>query len=440
MSRMELISGAHVVTGGTVVSDGWVLVEDGVISDLGAADRRPPAAATRTSAAGTYVLPGFVDIHVHGGGGGCFASDRPSAERAARFHALNGTTSLLAGISTSSPSFLMEQVRQLGRWGEEIDAGCRLLGVHLEGPFISRIRKGAQDPLQIRPPDPQELSALLQAVPGWIRLITAAPELPGFYEIARMAQNAGVVVAAGHTDADGAQWREAVQAGVKNITHTFNGMRPILHRSPGVMEAIEDTDVFCELICDGVHVHPTFVRMLRSLVGRDRLVLITDAATWAGAPDGQYESNSRSVDVRGGAVFLRGTDTLDGSTLTMAEAARRYVEFTGADVIELAAVTATNAARVLGEDHRIGRVQVGHQADLVLLDGQMNCVGVMRGGQWPVHWVSQASRFPQRRFINRGICRSPDALVVTAAAARTRLLHWVAKRIIPDGQFIGGRR
>ncbi|HXW81986.1 MAG TPA: amidohydrolase family protein, partial [Acidimicrobiales bacterium] len=244
MSRSELISDAHVVTAGTVVRNGWVLVEDGVISDLGSSDRRPATAATRTSAAGSYLLPGFIDIHVHGGGGGSFASDQLSAQRAARYHASNGTTSLLAGINTASPSLLLEHVRQLGMWGEEIDGGCRLLGAHLEGPFISTIRRGAQDPLAIRPPDPEELSALLQAAPGRIRLMTAAPELPRFYEIARMAQNAGVVVAVGHTDADGAQLCEAIHGGARSITHTFNGMRPVLHRSPGVMEAIVGTDVF----------------------------------------------------------------------------------------------------------------------------------------------------------------------------------------------------
>ncbi len=382
MSRSELISAAHMVTDDGLVPDGWALVEDGVISDVGTSDRRPSAGTIHASASGTYMLPGFIDIHVHGGGGGSFASDLVSAERAARFHASNGTTSLLAGISTCPPPVLFEQVSRLGKWGEDLDAGCRLLGIHLEGPYISSIRRGAQDPLLIRPPDPEELSALLHAAPGRIRLMTAAPELPGFYEIARMAQNAGVVVAAGHTDADGAQLREAVEAGARNLTHTFNGMRPVLHRSPGAMEAIVDTNVFCELICDGVHVHPTFVRMLRSLVGQDRLVLITDAATWAGAPDGEYQSNSRPVEVRDGAVFLGGSETLDGSTLTMAEAARRYVRYTGADVVELAAVTATNAARVLGEDYRIGRIKAGYQADLVFLDREINCVGVMRAGRW----------------------------------------------------------
>ena len=144
---------------------------------------------------------------------------------------------------------------------------------------------------------------------------------------------------AGHSDADGSQFLSAIAAGARTLTHTFNGMRPVLHRSPGAMEAIVDTSVFCELICDGVHVHPTFVRMLRRLVGQDRLVLITDAAKWAGAPDGEYQSGTRLVDVREGGVFLRGTDTLAGSRLTMAEAAHRYVKYTGAGFVELAAVT-----------------------------------------------------------------------------------------------------
>ena len=382
MSRSELITDADVVMGETLVPGGSILIENGVISDVGSNDRRPPAADIRTSAQGTSVLPGFVDIHVHGGGGGTFGPDAASTARALRFHLDGGTTSLLAGISTCAPDALLESVKQLSEYPDEPRLGSRLLGLHLEGPFISTVRKGAHDPRLIRPPDPLELTTLLDAAPGRIRLLTTAPELPGFYEIARVAQNAGVVVGAGHTDADGPQFRAAIAAGAKTLTHTFNGMRPVLHRSPGPMEAIVDTAVFCELICDGVHVHPTFVRMLRCLVGQHRLVLITDAARWAGAPNGEYEWNTRLVDVRDGAVFLRGTDTLSGSTLTMAEAARRYAIFTGADLVELAAVTATNAARVLGEDHRIGKIEPARQADLVFLDGQVNCVGVMSAGQW----------------------------------------------------------
>ena len=382
MSRSELIRDAQIVTGGALVPDGWVLVEDGVIGEVGVKERRPPPADVKTSAGGAFLLPGFIDIHVHGGGGGGFGPDVASVRQALEFHLRGGTTSILAGISTCPPGTLLESVKQLATVAAEPGTTSRLLGVHLEGPFISIARKGAHDPDLIRPPDREELATLLEAAPGRIRLMTAAPELPGFEDIARVAQNAGVVLGAGHTDADGPQLRAAIQGGARTLTHTFNAMRPVLHRSPGPMEAIVDTNVFCELICDGVHVHPTFVRMLRKLVGQSRLVLVTDAGRWAGAPDGEYRSGARHVDVRDGAVFLRGTDTLSGSTLTMMEAARRYVRFTGAGFVELAAVTATNAARVLGEDQRLGRIEPGQKADLVFLDGQVNCLGVMGDGEW----------------------------------------------------------
>jgi N-acetylglucosamine-6-phosphate deacetylase len=382
MSHSELVTDAQVVTGGALVPEGWVLIEDGLIGAVGASDRRPPPADVKTSAGRAFVLPGFIDIHVHGGGGGSFGPDAGSVRRALEFHLLGGTTSLLAGLSTCPPGALLQSVQQLATTPDEPGTASRLLGVHLEGPFISPARRGAHDPQLIRPPDPGELATLLEAAPGRIRLMTAAPELPGFGDLARVARAAGVVLAAGHTDADGPQLLSAIEAGARTLTHTFNAMRPVLHRAPGPMEAIVDTGVFCELICDGVHVHPTFVRMLRSLVGQDRLVLVTDASRWAGEPDRDYASDTRSVEVRDGAVFLRGTNTLAGSTLTMGEAARRYVRFTGADFVELAAVTATNAARALGEDHRIGRIEPGQKADLVLLDSQVNCLGVMSEGRW----------------------------------------------------------
>ena len=382
MAHTEVLTDAEIVTSGRLVSDSWVLVEDGVIAAVGQSEQRPPAAGATTSLRGALVLPGFVDIHVHGGGGGSFGSDRASTLRAARFHASNGTTSLLATLSTCPAGALVEHVAQLGSFSEEPELGCRLLGVHLEGPFISMVRRGAHNPQLIRPPDKAELGGLLAKAPGRIRLMTMAPEVPGFRDVARMAEEAGVAIALGHTDADGPQLRAAIGAGARTMTHTFNGMRPVLHRSPGPMEAIVDTGVSCELICDGVHVHPTFVRMLRALVGQDRLVLVTDAARWAGAPDGTYEAGDRSVDVRDGAAFLHGTETLAGSTVTMAEVTRRYARFTGAGPVELAAVSSANAARALGEDHRIGRVQPGHQADLVVLGAGMECLGVMTAGRW----------------------------------------------------------
>lgn len=378
----ELLADADVVVDGSVLPRGWVLVQDGVIMEVGSRDDRPPRAGVRTSLAGAALLPGFVDPHVHGGGGSSFGGDLTETGRAARFHLLAGTTSLLASLSTCTAPQLLDHVRRLGRADEQFDGGGRLVGLHLEGPFISPVRRGAHDPAIIRPPDTSELAELATAAPGRIRLLTAAPERPGFADLAAAAAAAGIVVSAGHTDADGPGLLGAIEAGVASLTHTFNGMRPVTHRSPGPLAAIVDSGVSCELICDGIHVHPAFVRMLRQLAGGQRVILITDAVSWAGLPDGDYQSADRTVEVRGGRVRLAGTSTLAGSTLTMAQAVRNYARFTGAGLAELAAVASTNAARLLGEDHRIGRIRPGHLADLVVLDGDLNCAGVMAAGRW----------------------------------------------------------
>ena len=378
----EVIADADVVVEDEVLQDAWVLVEDGCITDVGGADRPPPRAACRTSVKGAAVLPGFVDIHVHGGGGHSFGGDTASTEAVARFHALAGTTCMLAGLATSPGPGLLDEVKRLRPCYEEVASGARILGVHLEGPFISKIRKGAHDPKLIRRPDPAELAAVHEASGGRVRLVTAAPELDGFADLASAAAAAGIRVSAGHTDAQGPDYLRAIEAGTRSLTHTFNGMRPVTHRDPGVLEPIVDTDVFCELICDGVHVHPTLVRLLRLLVGRDRLILITDAVAWAGLPDGEYRSGIRHVEVRDRGVRLFGSDTLAGSTLTMGEAVARYARYTGAGLVELAQVASTNAACLLGEDHRIGRIRPGHSADLVVVDSARAPVGVMCGGRW----------------------------------------------------------
>jgi N-acetylglucosamine-6-phosphate deacetylase len=381
-SRAELIEDATIVTGQTVLPGGWMVVTGGRIAEVGAASARRPAADQTTSLRGAAVLPGFVDVHVHGGGGMSFGPDPEASLRAARFHLASGTTSLLAGIASRPLDQLRECVASVGSLPAELDGGGRVLGIHLEGPFISPRRKGAHDPAVLRPPDPAELRDLLSAAPGRTRLLAAAPELPGFAAMAREAAAAGVVISAGHTDASGDELVGSVADGVQSITHTFNGMRPSGHRDPGPLQAVTDTEIYCEIICDGIHVHPTFVRMLRRLAGARRVVLITDAVAWAGLPDGEHQSADRRVEVRHGRVVLAGTDTLAGSTLTMSGAVRRYWEMTGASLTELAAASSGNAARLLGEEGHIARLAAGYPADLVVLDPARRCAGVMAAGRW----------------------------------------------------------
>jgi N-acetylglucosamine-6-phosphate deacetylase len=382
MAGVELLVDAVAIIDDEVVPDAWVAIADGRIQAVGAGRNQPPEADVRTSLHGATVLPGFIDLHVHGGGGSAFGADEGANQRAAGFHLLNGTTALLPTLATATMPALLSGAGTLGLGPEVRPGQARLLGLHLEGPFISPDRRGAHDPKLIRPPDAADLALLCAAGHDRVRLLTAAPERTGFAGLAQAAAEAGVLVAAGHTDATGRQLRAAIAGGVGSLTHTFNAMRPIAQRDPGVIEAIADTGVFCELICDGIHVHPALIRTLRTLAGRDRVVLVTDASAWAGSPDGDYQTPSRQVEIRAGAVRLAGTDVLAGSALTMLAAAQNYVRFTGAGLAELAAVTSGNAARLLGEHDRLGRIRPGYAADLVVLDDSLDCLGVMSAGAW----------------------------------------------------------
>jgi N-acetylglucosamine-6-phosphate deacetylase len=379
---VELLVDAITVVDDELVRDAWIAIADGHIQSIGVGRDQPPAADRSTSLRGATVLPGFIDVHVHGGAGEAFGSDADANERAAGFHLANGTTALLPTLATTTMPQLLQAAGTLGRGDETEPNRPRLLGLHLEGPFISPERKGAHDPALIRPPAGADLTLICEQAHGRVRLVTAAPERAGFADLARTAADTGVRLSAGHTDATGAQLRAAFEAGVESLTHTFNAMRPITARDPGVIAAIVDTTLFCELICDGIHVDPAMVRLLRAAAGRDRVVLVTDASAWAGRPDGDYRTPQRAVEVRSGAVRLAGTDTLAGSTLTMLAAARNYRAFTGADWPELAAVTSGNAARLLGEQHRLGRIRPGYAADLVVLDDRLDCLGVMSAGAW----------------------------------------------------------
>jgi N-acetylglucosamine-6-phosphate deacetylase len=378
--RLQLFRNGNVIASDTTDS-GWLLLEDGIIADLGASGTEPNGIEHTVDLMGSHVLPGFVDIHVHGGGGRSFGADADANAAVSTFHATGGTTSLLAGITTAPTSVMLDGARALGD-PREVDGGAEIIGLHLEGPFISVLRKGAHNAAQIRPPDSAELASINAAARGKVRLVTAAPEEPGFEDLLRQATLSNVRIGAGHTDATGEQFLTAIAAGVRSLTHTFNGMRPFDHRSPAVLQAVVDSDVMCEIICDGLHVHPTLIRMVRRLVGPKRVVLITDAVAWAGLGDGEYSSGERHVEVVGGRVVLAGTNTLAGSTLTMIEAVRRYMQFTGAGLREAAMVASTNPARLLGEDNRIGEIRVGLQGDLVVLDQQLSCVGVVKRGDW----------------------------------------------------------
>lgn len=374
----HLIHSARLVDGGAVVDDGWVRFADGVVAAVGSgpAWRSEPETAT-SDAAGAWLTAGFVDIHVHGGGGASFDDGGEAIARGLDLHQRHGTTRAVVSLVTAPVAVLAERVRGVAGL---MASDPRVLGSHLEGPFLDVGHKGAHEPSLLRPATPADVDALLDAADGTLRQITIAPELPGGMDAVRAFAEAGVAVAVGHTGADYAQALAAFDAGARILTHAFNAMPGLHHRAPGpVAAAVRTPGVTLEVVGDGVHVHPEVVRMLfASAPGR--MALVTDAMAAAGSEDGDYLLGSLAVEVRDGVARLAGGGSIAGSTLTLDDALRRTVREAGVPVEEaVRAVTETPAATI-GRGHDLGRLLPGYAADAVLLEDDFAVRAVWRDG------------------------------------------------------------
>ncbi|MFV0496311.1 N-acetylglucosamine-6-phosphate deacetylase [Mycobacterium sp.] len=370
---MTLIHAGTVVAEGAVFEPGWVRTEGPLIVSCGTGD---PPAPPDVRLPDSTVVPGFVDMHVHGGGGASF-SDPGGAHQATDFHRRHGTTTMLASLVTAAPGELARAVAELARAAR---AGV-IAGIHLEGPWLSEARCGAHDRTRLRPPDPAEVDALLDAADGAISMVTLAPELPGADTAISRFVDAGVVVAVGHTDATYEQTRHAIELGATVGTHLFNAMPPLSHRAPGpVLALLGDPRVTVELIADGVHVHPEMVRAVAGAVGPERVAVITDATAASGCGDGEFRLGSVPVTVTAGVARVRGTDTIAGSTATMDQLFTAMAHGCGLNAAVRA--TSTTPARALGL-HGVGAIRAGLAADLVVLDRDLRVAAVMSGGRWP---------------------------------------------------------
>jgi N-acetylglucosamine-6-phosphate deacetylase len=368
------LTGARVVTPEGVVDDGWIGIGGGLITGIGAG--RAPDAGERLD--GGWLVPGFVDLHMHGGGGHDVADSADEMRAAVAFHRAAGTTRTLVSLVTAPVERLVEQ---LG-WAADLTEQGLVAGAHLEGPFLAAARCGAQNRAHLLEPDPEVLTRLLKAGRGALRSVTLAPELPGALDLVRDLVGSGVVAAVGHTDATYDEARAAFGAGATLATHLFNAMGPIRQRAPGTAIAALDAgnDVVVEVINDGVHLHDALTRLVaRSAAGRTALV--TDAISATGMADGAYRLGGLDVEVRAGQARLAGTGTLAGSTLTMAEAFRRAVQVVGLPIGSAVDAASTTPARLLGLDDR-GALLPGLAADLVWLDDDLHVRGVMVGGRW----------------------------------------------------------
>ena len=352
--------------------DAWVRVEGDAIVEIGTGT--PPGEAIRADT----LMPGFVDLHCHGGGGASFTSaDADEIAAAAATHRAHGTTTMHASLVSAEYDDLIRQVRALIPF---VDDGT-LRGIHLEGPWISRAHCGAHDPAALRSPEPDEVARILDVGEGRIRMVTLAPELPGALDSIRIIVDRGALAAIGHTAADGDTARAAVDAGATVATHLFNAMPPLLHRDAGpVGVLLADPRVTCEVIGDGVHLEPEVVALALS-ASEGRGALVTDAMSAAGAGDGDYRIGSLDVVVRDGVARLRDGGSLAGSTLLMDSALRRAVRLADRTLAQASRAASLAPAISMGLSDR-GRLAVGQRADVVALDADLRVMRVLRGGPW----------------------------------------------------------
>jgi N-acetylglucosamine-6-phosphate deacetylase len=391
VSQEQRLRCERLVTPNGVLERAVVTIRDSFITDVRASSDSTGSADISGSAGipvgadltvSGWTVPGFVDTHVHGGGSFDYATTDPEQVLAARaFHRRHGTTSSFASLVTAEPDVLVEQISTL----VPLVQSDELAGIHLEGPFLSPAKAGAHDVSQLRLPEPELLDRLFDAGQGCIAMITLAPELPGALEAVRRIVDAGAVAAIGHTDGDEAVTRRALDAGAGVVTHLFNAMRPVHHRTPGpVPLLLSDDRATVELICDGFHLHRDVVTMAIAAAGPERVALVTDAMLAAGAPDGRYQLGSLPVTVVDGQARLLSADgrpgSIAGSTLTMA-GAFAFVVAAGLSIPDAATMAAATPAR-RHQLAAVGAIQVGARADLCVVNDLGRLQRVMHRGRW----------------------------------------------------------
>ena len=390
--RGRLVLPERVVPDGVVVVEGETITFVGSTEEHLARQRDESGPGLPPDLAGT-ILPGLVDLHCHGGGGATVTTDDArQAARVAAHHQACGTTSMLASLVTASPDVLVAQVAALAPLVSADD----LAGLHLEGPFLSDRRCGAQAPQHLTAPDVLLVDRLLDAAEGSLRVMTLAPELPGAAEVVAVLRAAGVVVALGHSDADHDTFARALDAleGTGLVTHLANGMPPLHHRAPGpvgaALTAAARGQATVEVIADGVHVDDAFAELVFATSAPGHVALVTDAMAAAGMHDGEYDLGPQRVLVQDGVARLRGAAAspqpagraaIAGGTAHLLDVVRR-VASTSVGLVDAVRAASATPARVLGVADRVGSLTAGTCADLLVVDDALQLQQVMRHGRW----------------------------------------------------------
>ena len=380
-----LIAGGAVVSPSGLSTDTSVLIQGAKIVEVGPSCDLAGQAPDRTiDARGAIVAPGFIDIHIHGSAGFDTMDATPSAlARMAEFVSSHGVTGFLPTVMSTpieqmlAATHAAAQAAQadINLYGEcsehdRLRRGAQVLGINVEGPFLNPDFKGAQPEAGIVGPDPAVLHRILEAGGGHVRVMTIAPEMPGAMETVKALASLGVLASVGHSGACYDDIRAAIEAGLRLVTHTYNGMRGLHHREPGVVgAALVHGELACEVIADGIHVHPAAAKLVAQAKGSNGTVLMTDAMRATGLPDGNYELGGQHVIVTGGAARLE-SGVLAGSTLTMDAAVRNMVKFASIPLHEATAMASSTPARLIGLADRKGRIEPEMDADIVLLDAE----------------------------------------------------------------------
>lgn len=361
--------------------EGVILVlNDGKIDQMGRPeDVTIPSEAQVLDLHGHFILPGFIDIHVHGGKGYDFCdNDAIGYEEISNFHASHGTTSLIATVYPQPEKELVNSVQCLRDYCESKGPERIIDGIHLEGPFLNPEMHGAIRPDYMWPASVKAYESLYSAGGQWIKVMTIAPEIAGAIEVMRAASLRAVSngshdpihLSIGHSNANYEQIAEAIDNGLEGVTHIFNAMPSMHHRKPGVLGGtLLRDELFVEVIADAVHVHPAILQLLLKVKKYDRIILVSDAIRAAGQPDGTFDFSGQKVLMKCGRAYLQhAPETLAGSTLTMDQALRTMVEFGGSKIEEAAQMASLNAARILEWKYKRGILAVGKDADLAVLD------------------------------------------------------------------------
>lgn len=367
-----------------ILPDGAVVIDDnGKIEFAGRRSELTEHDGEFMDLDGKILSPGFIDIHVHGGKGVTFGVGDLAETTADYSHWVvsNGVTAYLMSVAEKTPEKLVDMIERYVAVFTNPPEGAETLGLHLEGPFLNVEKKGAFNPTWFRMPDLAEIKSYIGAGKGWIRQMTLAPELPGADEVARLCNESGIVVAMGHTNASFEDVEKALSGEYHHVTHTFNAQRGFSQRAPGVFGAIlVSDDVTAELIADTVHVHPGAMRLLMRCLGSDRVVAITDAMTGCGFEDGVYELVGFDVYVKDGKATLK-NGTLAGSIARLNRCVENLINHVGVTLSDAIKMASLNPARAIGVDDRLGSIEVGKDASLIVIDESINVWFAMVNGQ-----------------------------------------------------------